>query len=231
MEVHYKMEERNPTPVDSTKFVMIESSDTQVTVHAPLLAYHSQHFRRILNNLPLGKETHSVRIDKPFHGDVLQLFVDWVYMKSAEQVLEDKSNGIASKYRHSVFVQAWVFGDYIHAPIFQNDVAFYIMWANTGSFDWIKDMEAQWDYVPRGSTLESLLMNMVCETLIESYPDEVKEHLNQLPLDIAQKVIHLLVQGIQGQSAQSNPLEIRGGEFKWDIGKFEKYRLKEEHEV
>ncbi|KAI0542259.1 hypothetical protein GGR58DRAFT_526334 [Xylaria digitata] len=181
------MESHNLSP-NHPPVIIMESADRQtwVTIHKVLLAHHSQRYRQVLNTVPGGGDF--IRIVPPFYGDVLRLFVDWVYSKNEDGVPKDMKE-VASRYAFRVFVQAWMFGNYIQAPEFQNAITFYIMCMSPHQSNWFEEMETQWDHISRGTVLESLLLNLLFKKLFESSAKDMKAYLKRLPPNTAQRVI------------------------------------------
>jgi hypothetical protein len=188
---------------DSTDIATIQNpGGSQFTVHAAILAHYSSYFRRALNSSFVAGETCIIRLDKRIDDDALKLFMDWLYMASSGQRVED-NDYFRFCYGYSAYIAAWILGDSIQAPSFQNDMMRCILirgdslplrlYITNVKLPGEDGLQFPWETIPTDSALEAFLLDVVCSYLLVVQQNVMEERLNELPLNIAAKLSLLLL--------------------------------------
>ncbi|KAJ8130076.1 hypothetical protein O1611_g3560 [Lasiodiplodia mahajangana] len=215
---------RSPRPGDgnSKEFVVLKCphDDTELAIHATLLAHHSQYFRQFLNEKSEAK-SHTFCVPEKFSITTLRLFIDWLYKTPT---VPFPGNPSVYCYHGSDLVIAWEFGNYIKAPAFQNDMIRCLMCRD---LDGDYGTEFQWDSISSGGALESLLLDISCRHILNWRRDEIQPQLDGLSSSLVGKLMHHMLQGMQEQVYKSLP-RYRNGRFQWRVGKIAKYLVPEE---
>ncbi|KAI0408764.1 hypothetical protein F4802DRAFT_366290 [Xylaria palmicola] len=120
-------------------------------------------------------------------------------------------------YEFYDYIDAWVLGNFIQAPSFQNDmmrllVLHFDVWSNEWDLGCIR-----WDTVPRNSTLRPFLLDVICCILLSQSEKKMKLTLDGLPQGMFRCFLRRIADG--GGPANRTRLE------------FNRYRVQEEGEA
>ncbi|KAI1170733.1 hypothetical protein F4777DRAFT_101741 [Nemania sp. FL0916] len=238
---HFKRLPTAPSLGDSADIVTLDfdslspacrgNSGGKFVVHALPLAHHSRYFRNKLNVLHARNEPYAITVPANFKPKVVQIFVDWVYIQSTMSGILPSNNDVSTSYMPPVSritsVECWVFGDYIEAPRFQNDIVKLILNQQSPSPPWVGSLGSEhWASIPQESPLESLLLDSLCRYLLGSDRDKINEQLGKLPSHIAKNVAPLLLHSLVGHNkgGHTSLMKDENG-FTWKIGDFDKYEV------
>ncbi|KAI1126671.1 hypothetical protein F5Y10DRAFT_293465 [Nemania abortiva] len=225
----FERRSRTPAPSESTEMTKLKCLNDQVEliVHTRMLAHHSRRFRYELNSRATGRHTHPIRIPGNILSSTVQLFVDWVYMRGIGRMVGfyDK---FTMKHNSYDFFKGWVFGNYLKAPSFQNDMVRYIIRDRSG-YRFVHNMTLHLSDIPLGSALETLVLDLVCQNLLSLEHDKMMSELNRLDSVIIQKAMHLLLQNMNRRNMEESKSLTRGNNvFSWKIGGIDQYTVEEE---
>ncbi|KAI1331124.1 hypothetical protein F5Y16DRAFT_395558 [Xylariaceae sp. FL0255] len=189
-----------PEPGTCHEMVTLKATggDKTFLVHAEILAHHSKYFRTALNSGFMEATTRTFTLTEHCDDDMLELFVSWVY-KEDEEKREDWLNVYFYGNELEGAIQAWLFGDYIQAPTFQNDIISCIIRAWEAG---VNSYICCWSTALSGSRLEALFVDMACVTMTYERKEEREEILNALPSHAAELVLRQLVNHILTEGSQ-----------------------------
>ncbi|KAI0143543.1 hypothetical protein GGR57DRAFT_349221 [Xylariaceae sp. FL1272] len=164
---------RLPTARDwGTQMVTIRAATGKrdFSIHAELLAYFSVYFRTALNSGFEESRTYDFTLTEHCNDAVLAMFTKWIYYRSAGGLhpynLKPESLRIGQVGK---FAWAWLFGDYIGAANFQNDVMRFIFENRRVLLhqtpNEITLIDTMWENVPEDSALDKLFMEVVCHAI------------------------------------------------------------------
>lgn len=166
------------------------------SVHAHLAAHYSDHFLEVLNlkeNVQMVTRCSSNIANKKS----IELFVGWVYSRSADSVDDELSSSFVSLHsneRDEDLARAWIYGCKIEAPGFQNAVLQLLdRKFEEATYETVANLTVRvWDAVPSESQLQCYLVAMLCNTLSEREMNDIVQELGRLPGNIRHEAMDLL---------------------------------------
>ncbi|OTA60443.1 hypothetical protein K449DRAFT_466378 [Hypoxylon sp. EC38] len=194
----------NPLPNAGSDFAMIIiPSNQKFSAHAHMLAYHSEYFRRALNSQ--FQEATTRTFDLSIHATeaTISAFIKWIYQKNPkpfdDQYVRSCSHvtgwmtlfdGLSDRDA----IESWLFGDYIQAKEFRNDLLHFMF--SRDDFDRTTIVDV-WDRIPLESKLRPFLISRFCLKIVEL--DDVDMLLESLPstmvLEVSKCVFRRLKKG------------------------------------
>ncbi|KAI8966357.1 hypothetical protein F5Y11DRAFT_190275 [Daldinia sp. FL1419] len=147
-------------PCDESFIVNITvPSGKEFSIHAHLLAKYSKYFQRALDSQ--FQEAKTLRFDLTEHAtdETLSVFTNWVYAKSVSSGNILIIHSILKECPGFALIKCWLFGEYIQAREFQNDIIETLPEANTTSTDAVN----AWDSIPADSKFRQLLVSLFCK--------------------------------------------------------------------
>ncbi|CAJ2510001.1 Uu.00g059010.m01.CDS01 [Anthostomella pinea] len=178
----------------SAEVVTIEApSGRQFAIRARPLAHFSVYFRRALNSRFHEAATRTSRLTEYCDDQTMRMFIIWVSLRSVHQSDQFELVILSEELRYDGFagawVKAWLFGDYIQAAPFQNDMLCLLeadrMWKVDA--DIIRDY---WeDLSPSCSNLKNYMLDVFCKNLIEEEDEDARvSELDLLPAEASKEV-------------------------------------------
>ncbi|KAI1074339.1 hypothetical protein F5B20DRAFT_586355 [Whalleya microplaca] len=192
----YKREECTPEPDDSAEFVTITvPTGEKFGVHAHLLGHHSEYFRKALNG-PF-KEATTCTFNLSVHAteETVSTFIRWIYLRHAGQRIEEYN--LVFHLGH-IFtdkaIQAWLFGDYIQATEFRNDIMRLIRLISSTTYLFnYQDIAESWSLLPAASNIRAYVLDYYISKIFDSTDNETFiTEVDNLPADMARAVLKRL---------------------------------------
>ncbi|KAI0024746.1 hypothetical protein F4780DRAFT_724837, partial [Xylariomycetidae sp. FL0641] len=142
-------------------------SGKEYILHARPLAHLSSYFRAALNGeVFVESKTRHFSLSEHCDDRVMTLFTRWFYIYTAAgQEVRRTGIPILGHFPASVLVKAWLFGDYLDMPSFQNDCARRLLPDLDNDYrGHLTDAEvsSQYEYLVEGSKLRELLLDEYC---------------------------------------------------------------------
>ncbi|KAI1313653.1 hypothetical protein F5Y03DRAFT_337319 [Xylaria venustula] len=132
----FKREDNPPEPCISTETVTLRSpTGTEFVLHARPLAHLSSYFRTGLNSEFQEATTRVFDLKEHCDDKVLQAFTNWVYLRSSGVDYDVDEVPFLSRLCQATTVKAWLFGEYICAPAFQNTMMKLMVNVHNEKFD------------------------------------------------------------------------------------------------
>ncbi|KAI0969208.1 hypothetical protein F4678DRAFT_463472 [Xylaria arbuscula] len=223
MATPFEREFETPQPHTSTELVTFKSPDgKEVVLHARPLAHESLYFHTALNSSFQEATTRVFDLQEHCSDVVLEGFVTWVYLRSSGAAYSVTTLPFLDELCHQGLVRAWLFGDYIGAPAFQDDLmqlmvgydAELLYPGHDGGFQ---------HCVPEDSPLERYFVDRLCSLIFridnEEWSDEI---IDWATPDVAIKVCKKLSRKIWNYSGEEED-DIRY----FAVHPFTKYKVEE----
>ncbi|KAI1267418.1 hypothetical protein F5Y18DRAFT_444308 [Xylariaceae sp. FL1019] len=199
----FKREDKTPEPgTCGPEMVTLTSHGGSKTFYVParLLAHVSEYFRAALNSNFLEGTTYEFTLTEHCDDTILAVFTKWVYTRTGNNLMEyDIRTTHVVEESYSVVVKAWLFGDYIRAPEFQNDMMILITEEDPSTMWDAAVLQEFWSRVPVKSKLDILFIDVLARAICdkecnityaslknivdESYPPHVWEELTHRMVD------------------------------------------------
>ncbi|KAI0841523.1 hypothetical protein F5Y06DRAFT_192685 [Hypoxylon sp. FL0890] len=174
----HKKQKTNPLPDAGSDFVTITiPSGQKFAAHAHMLAHHSEYFRRALHSQFQEATTRTFDLSVHATEATVSSFVKWIYQQSDKfpdspfdaQALFD---GLSDRDA----VESWLFGDYIQATGFRNDLILFMFFNQHFDYRVVVDT---WDLLNPERKLRSFLVSQFCSVVTGRH--DVDKLLESLP--------------------------------------------------
>ncbi|KAI1808603.1 hypothetical protein F4811DRAFT_548606 [Daldinia bambusicola] len=207
-------------PDESSIVTITIPSGKKFTVHAHLLAQHSEYFRRALNSQ--FQEAKTLKFDLVEHATekIVSNFVNWIYTVSSATFVERTwlEYYVFPEMDFKDLVHSWLFGEYLQAKEFQLSIVYFL--AEWGHRD-LGSVADLWDAVPPNSGIRRVMVELFCQGCVRDGEEKTSPQLENLPMTMLQEVSKRLVTGLKKAIEASGTEAPRFSEFDLDP---EKYR-------
>ncbi|KAI0816783.1 hypothetical protein GGR55DRAFT_674976 [Xylaria sp. FL0064] len=184
----FKREDVTPAPKASTETVIIRTpSGKEFILHARPLAHQSRYFRTALNSKFQEATTREFNMIEHCHDEILGALTSWVYLKSIGVSYRALGLPFLWGLGQILMVKAWLFGDFIQAPAFQNDVMKWIVNVSNSDFN-VKLFELLGSSIPEHSPLEDYFVDRFCSLMFHKARDMMDWMMDQLPKHLTERV-------------------------------------------
>ncbi|KAI1355667.1 hypothetical protein F5Y01DRAFT_310549 [Xylaria sp. FL0043] len=193
----FKREDVTPAPEESTETVILRSpSGKEFVLHARPLAHHSRYFRTALNSKFQEATTREFNFVEYCSDKVLRVFTRWIYLRSSGLAYQTVEVPFLYKLGQAVVVEAWLFGDYIQAPLFQNEMMALMVAVSNKKFD-IDLLPLLVKMAPQDSPLRKYLVDRFCSMMLQSCRESIDAAMSVLPAhfttDVCKKLFGLIL--------------------------------------
>ncbi|KAI1413701.1 hypothetical protein F5Y13DRAFT_198503 [Hypoxylon sp. FL1857] len=205
-------EKSDPQPSDGADFVTITvPSGQKFAAHAHMLTYHSEYFNRALNSRFREATTRTLDLSVHATEATVSTFVKWMYSKNMDFLNGIGEAGMAydilfDSVSDKDAVESWLFGDYIQATSFRNDLLFLLYFRrHCFNHNVAGDI---WDRIPLESKLRPFLVSLLCRRII--WLDDVDMLLESLPptlvLEVSKRVYNRMTRTVPRYSYSSEEI-------------------------
>ncbi|KAI0002823.1 hypothetical protein F4779DRAFT_634927 [Xylariaceae sp. FL0662B] len=169
----YKREEDPPGPDDHGDIVTIAiPSGRKFGAHAHLLAHYSDYFQCALSSQFKEASTLHFNLSEHATEGTLSMFIRWLYSRSYVESFNLGSIDVMSRfsaYKDKELVEAWLFGDYIQAKGFRDDVI-RLMDHKDFYYGCVPEV---WNLTPANTKLRTFLLDAYCRGIRKLHDQEV----------------------------------------------------------
>ncbi|KAI1427023.1 hypothetical protein F5Y12DRAFT_225273 [Xylaria sp. FL1777] len=222
----FERENTTPEPCTSTETVTLRSpSGTEFVVPARPLAHLSKYFRTALNSDFNEAKTREFDLFEYCDDKVLQAFTNWVCLRSSGVPYGTLQVPFLERLDQKTMIKGWLFGDYIFAPSFQNDMMHLMV--NVENQDFEKHtFKTFGQCVPRDSPLEKYLVDRFCSLMFHYDKSRIDATMEWSTADLRDKVCRRLSEAIwDKKTCIEKPLN------DFSACKAKKYEVNEEEEA
>ncbi|KAI0118778.1 hypothetical protein GGR51DRAFT_554467 [Nemania sp. FL0031] len=157
--------DHTPQPHESEEMVTINTpSGKQYLVHALTVAHLSDYFRAALNSNFVEGKKREFHLTQHCDDEVMKIFTSWLYLRCTALEYNIGKTCFMQDVTLGIAVKAWLLGDYLLAPKFQNDMIRYIHKGNMAT-DGPKIIQEFGEQFPEDSTLEKLFVDVFCHLM------------------------------------------------------------------
>ncbi|TGJ87729.1 hypothetical protein E0Z10_g1040 [Xylaria hypoxylon] len=220
----FKREATTPEPCMSSETLTIMSpSGKEFVLLARPVAHLSKYFRTALNGGFQEAKNRVFYLVEHCNDEVLGVFANWTYLRSSGVVYNLDKVAFMSGLTQENKVKAWLFGDYIQAPVFQNDMMQSMLMKGSGSLSdsIFRDLGPT---IPNNSPLKRYFVDEFCFRLTQ-WPGQRPAMIGLLTATLAKKVSEKLSRVI---SKHQNLKGSFYGNYNWEVGASEDYEVEEE---
>ncbi|KAI0907965.1 hypothetical protein F4823DRAFT_640722 [Ustulina deusta] len=222
MTPRFEREGRTPEPCISVETVTLRSpSGEEFVVLARPLAHLSKYFRTALNSSFQEATTRVFDLVEHCDDKILQAFTNWVYLRSSGAPYSPLSVPFMSRLSLRTVVKAWLFGDYIRAPAFQNDMMVLILDVGNEQFNECV-FKSVGQSVPENSPLERFLVDRLCSLIFYHGRSHIDMVMDWCTANLTSHVCKKLCTAIWDKGAG-----VGKKNYAW-VGKYEEYTVEEE---
>ncbi|KAI0429697.1 hypothetical protein F5Y09DRAFT_342476 [Xylaria sp. FL1042] len=219
----YKREGKTPEPEASSETVILRSRGTKnFVVHARPLAHLSKYFRTALNSGFQEASKREFELDVHCNEEILRIFTSWVYMRSSGVTYQTDELPFLQELAQKLVIKAWLFGDYVQAPAFQNDMMILMVGVGNRQFD-PKLFRIIGSSIPKDSALEEYFVDRFCSLLFHHPRRSMDWMMNRLPKNLIDGVCRQLATLIWDQEKW-----VGGRFYDWKNRKAREYEVQEE---
>lgn len=137
-------------------------------------------------------QTRTFHLTQHCDDDVVGIFTNWIYLRSLTWHYEIAETFVIKGMNPTVAAKAWLFGDYILAPKFQNDMMLYISKSNL-SISGPEIMQQIGPHTPEGCALEEFLVETFCFLALNVRCHDTKVMFSWLTERLTRQVANALV--------------------------------------
>ncbi|KAI0481099.1 hypothetical protein GGR56DRAFT_688564 [Xylariaceae sp. FL0804] len=190
---------RVPRPAKFTGDIVIFElpSGKHYAIHATLLTHFSGYYRHQLNSLPAdGNEVFRFKVQ--CDDRIMSVFVHWAYKQDDKDYEFDNSDFLTSETPAVLWVDTWLFGEYLQAPAFQNVVLkdFHGAMYDNG-FQGLIGLSKSKGGFPTATILRSFLIDAVHFAFAWEFGEDARYSLlKELPADILLQISMRLARAV-----------------------------------
>ncbi|KAI3336694.1 hypothetical protein HD806DRAFT_528288 [Xylariaceae sp. AK1471] len=189
----FKREDRTPEPCTSDEMVTLTPpSGRRFLIHARPLAHLSRYFRTALNSQFREAKDRTFSLTEHCDDEVLEIFTKWTYLRSSAVEYSIGGGGFMEDKSQHIAVKAWLFGDYMGAPDFQNDMMRYLVYGDKLCFEY-EIFQELGPHIPKGCRLEKFLVDMFCFLMVQARIEDPDTMMRWLPQRLVEEVFQKLV--------------------------------------
>ncbi|KAI0542258.1 hypothetical protein GGR58DRAFT_453282 [Xylaria digitata] len=224
MPCQFEREDKTPEPCTSAETIILKSlSGKEFLVHARPVAHLSGYFRTALNSAFLEATTREFHLTEHCNDEILGVFANWTYLRSSGAGYDVEDISFLMNLSPKNQVIAWLFGDYIRAPAFQNDIMRRMLLVDSGYFGGsiLQDLGPM---IPEESCLEKFIVDRFCCQIMQC-PTKIGVRTDSLTANLARKVSKKLFLVILDHQ---DPRGAFFGSYSWVASSSGGYEVKEE---
>ncbi|KAF2972118.1 hypothetical protein GQX73_g1480 [Xylaria multiplex] len=216
--------DKTPEPCISTETISLKSpSGKEFILLARPVAHLSKYFRTALNSTFREASNPLFLLTEHCNDEVLGAFTNWTYLRSSGIPYDVEDVSFLMDLSQGNQVIAWLFGDYIQAPEFQNDIMRRMLLAASfclsGSI--LQDLGP---IIPEDSRLEKYIVDKFCCQMMQR-PAAIGGKIDFLTANLARKVSKKLSQVLLDHQDLCGDLYRSYG---WMVGPAGEYEVKVE---
>ncbi|KAI1497882.1 hypothetical protein F5X99DRAFT_412671 [Biscogniauxia marginata] len=174
-----------PKPSDGGEMVTIQiPCESKFYVHANLLVHYSRYFKAALGAPMEEAKSMHFNLEEHASNNIMSIYIDWIYERGYTRQIPFRIKKLSA---HEL-IAAWLLGDYLQTPKFQNDIMKHLYAAgskNTSSDDManaaVQHLGKGW--VPAQCQMHKFLIDVLIRYIstpgvVEKTRVEALKHLN-----------------------------------------------------